>query len=150
MCIRDRTLNAVQEKIDDVMLPYGKISIVGNTMTAYSADGKDYLSKNNAIGTASKATADFSGFLVALHANDAVTITYAGTDYTWDPSQTPASKWHDGSSETLMKAVVDDIIAGLGTLNGSRGTVSVKVSLTVDGELMNFVIKVEDTGAPTP
>ena len=145
-----KTLNAVQEAIDAVMLPYGKISIVGNTMTAYSADGKDYLSKNNAIGTASKATADFSGFLVALHENDAVTITYAGTDYTWDPSQTPASKWHDGSSETLMKAVVDDIIAGLGTLNGSRGTVSVKVSLTVDGELMNFVIKVEDTGAPTP
>ena len=57
-----KTMNAVQEAIDAVMLPYGKISIVGNTMTAYSADGKDYLSKNNAIGTASKATADFSGF----------------------------------------------------------------------------------------
>ncbi len=145
-----KTMNAVQEAIDAVMLPYGKISIVGNTMTAYSADGKDYLSKNNAIGTASKATADFSGFLVALHDNDATKITYAGTDYTWDTSKSPASKWYNSAgSETLMKAVVDDIVTGLGTLNGSGNTVSVKVSLIVDGEPMNFVIEVVDTGAPT-
>ena len=48
-----------------------------------------------------------------------------------------------------MKAVVDDIVTGLGTLNGSGNTVSVKVSLIVDGEPMNFVIEVVDTGAPT-
>jgi len=145
-----KTLNAVQEAIDAVMLPYGKISIVGNTMTAYSDDGKTYLSKGSAVGTASQATSDFSGFLVALRDNEATTISYKGTDYTWDTSKTTTSKWYSGGT-SLVSAVVADMVTGLkaNDMDGTTGTQSAKITLTVDGEVMNFVITVKDTGAPT-
>ena len=133
-----KTLNAVQEKIDDVMLPYGKISIVGNTMTA-DGGNEDYLDPRKGENGTSQAVLDFANFLVALHDNKATTITYGGTAYTWDPAQTTASKWFN--SKTLVKAVDDDIKSSLSGVSGDVKTASIQ--LDVDGEIMNFVITVK-------
>ena len=134
-----KTLNAVQEKIDDVMLPYGKISIVGNTMTA-DGGNEDYLDPRKGENGTSQAVLDFANFLVALHDNKATTITYDGTAYTWDPAQTTASKWFN--TKTLVKAVDDDIKSSLS--GGTTGDVkTASIQLDVDGEIMNFVITVK-------
>ena len=137
-----KTLNAVQEAIDNVMLPYGKITIVGNTMTA-DGGNEDYLDPTKGYAGTSQAVIDFANFLVALHDDDAVTITYGGKAYTWDPAQSTASKWYDSTAtKTLVKAVDDDIKASLA--GGSSGDVkSASIQLNVDGEIMNFVITVK-------
>ena len=134
-----KTLNAVQEAIDAVMLPYGRISIVGNTMTADGGD-EDYLDPTKGENGTSQAVLDFANFLVALHDNGATTITYGGTSYTWDSTQTTASKWFN--AKTLVKAVDDDIKGDLS--GGTSGDVkSASIQLNVDGEIMNFVITVK-------
>ena len=147
----------IQAKIDEKNGTYAMISFRGNTMTAYSSDGYAYLSNgadSHAVGTASQATSDFVGFLVALYEDGATQITYGSKDYTWDDSETTASKWVDGS-DTLAK----DVVTAMGTaldvtnMDGTTGTQTARILLKVtdkDGVVhnMNFVITVEDTGAP--
>ena len=147
----------IQAKIDEKNGTYAMISFRGNTMTAYSSDGYAYLSNgadSHAVGTASQATSDFVGFLVALYEDGATQITYGSKDYTWADAETTASKWVNGSN-TLAK----DVVTAMGTaldvqnMDGTTGTQTARILLKVtdkDGVVhnMNFVITVEDTGAP--
>ncbi|MEY8319025.1 hypothetical protein AALB19_17180, partial [Oscillospiraceae bacterium 50-58] len=150
----------IQAKIDEKNGTYAMISFRGNTMTAYSSDGYAYLSNgpdSHAVGTASQATSDFVGFLVALHADGATQITYGSNNYTWDDTDTStASKWKkNGSGSTLASDVVTAMGGDLnvGSMDGTTGTQTARILLKVtdkDGVVhnMNFVITVEDTGAP--
>ena len=147
----------IQAKIDEKNGTYAMISFRGNTMTAYSSDGYAYLSNgadSHAVGTASQATSDFVGFLVALYEDGATQITYGSKDYTWDDTKTTASKWVNGGN-----TLANDVVTAMGTaldvtnMDGTTGTQTARILLKVtdkDGVVhnMNFVITVEDTGAP--
>jgi hypothetical protein len=150
----------IQAKIDADNGTYAMISFRGNTMTAYSSDGYAYLSNgpdSHAVGTASQATSDFVGFLVALYEDDATKITYGTDEYTWDTSDTStASKWKKNGNGTTLAS---DVVTAMGTaldvtnMDGTTGTQTARILLKVtdkDGVVhnMNFVITVEDTGAP--
>ena len=148
----------IQAKIDAEKGTYAMISFNGNKMTAYSSSGHDYLSNGAAsqgVGTASQATSDFVGFLVALYEDGATQITYGSSNYTWDDTDTStASKWKkNGNGTTLANDVVTAVGTALGTLNGSGATKSAQILLKVkdeDGAVhnMSFVISVVDDMAP--
>ena len=130
-------MTKVQEAVEKTKKPYGTITIEGNKMTAES-DDRTYLTTPG-TGTASQATEDFAEFLRALHESGVDVINYADEDYTWDDDLTHrGSRWSNEDDETLVSEVVTELT----TFFGDNSKTEKTITLTVDGNPMNFTIKV--------
>ncbi|MCI9587868.1 MAG: S-layer homology domain-containing protein, partial [Oscillospiraceae bacterium] len=130
-------MTKVQEAVEKTKKPYGTITIEGNKMTAES-DDRTYLTTPG-TGTASQATEDFAEFLRALHESGVDVINYADEDYTWDDDLTHrGSRWSNEDGDTLVSEVVTVLTTFFATASNTEKT----ITLTVDGNPMNFTIKV--------
>ncbi len=89
---------------------------------------------NASTGKASQAAEDFAEFLRALHESGAEVISY-----TWDDDLTHrGSRWSNTDGDTLVKKVVAEPTTFFATASNTRKT----ITLTVDGNPMNFTIEV--------